>query len=276
MSISIIKRSVKSLTDPRELYLDLMKRCLLNLIYLDETNMLNDNGYVLDEATGKYVFVKGVPFTMEQKLTGQMWPSKAHTMIGIHRLDNLQECVKHVIENHVPGDLVETGVWRGGATILMRAILQAYGDTTRKVWAADSFEGLPETDLERYPVDQKHGVLNKVNILAVSLEEVQSNFARYGLLDDQVRFLKGWFKDTLPHAPIDRIAVLRLDGDYYESTMDALKALYHKVSKGGFVIVDDYKLEGCHTAINDFRKANNIFEPMQAIDSDAVFWQKAG
>lgn len=73
-----------------------------------------------------------------------------------------------------------------------------------------------------------------------SLEEVQENFRRYNLLDDQVQFLKGWFCDTLPTAPIEKLAVLRLDGDLYESIMDGLNALYDKVSPGGFIIVDDY------------------------------------
>jgi len=77
-------------------------------------------------------------------------------------------------------------------------------------------------------------------VLAVPLEEVQALFRRYDLLDAQVRFLKGWFKDTLAGAPIERLALLRLDGDLYESTMDALVPLYDKVSPGGFVIVDDY------------------------------------
>jgi O-methyltransferase len=82
--------------------------------------------------------------------------------------------------------------------------------------------------------------LHKARELAVSLEQVKANFDRYGLLDDQVRFLKGWFRDTLPVAPIERLAVLRLDGDMYESPMDTLVNLYPKLSEGGYVIVDDY------------------------------------
>ena len=76
--------------------------------------------------------------------------------------------------------------------------------------------------------------------LAVPLKRMQDNFRRYGLLDDHVRFLKGWFRDTLPNSPIERLAILRLDGDLYESTIQALDGLYHKLSVGGFVIVDDY------------------------------------
>ena len=86
------------------------------------------------------------------------------------------------------------------------------------------------------------------------LEHVKENFQRYGLLDEQVRFVKGWFRDTLPHVPIERLAVLRLDGDLYESTIQALDGLYHKLSPGGFVIVDDYgNVPACRQAVNDFR-----------------------
>lgn len=128
-------------------------------------------------------------------------------------------------------------MWRGGATILMRALLKVAGSTDRTVWVADSFEGLPEPDADKFPVEAKgfHGaVITKAySRFAASLETVQANFQAFSLLDDQVRFLKGWFKDTLPGAPIERLAIMRLDGDYYESTMDALRALYDKLSVGG-------------------------------------------
>jgi hypothetical protein len=111
--------------------------------------------------------------------------------------------------------------------------------------------------------------------LAISLDEVRTNFERYGLLDEQVRFLQGWFKDTLPAAPIARIALLRLDGDMYESTMDALRALYAKVSVGGIVIVDDYgAVAACKQAINDFRAEHRIDAPIIDIDGIGAWWTK--
>jgi Macrocin-O-methyltransferase (TylF) len=109
----------------------------------------------------------------------------------------------------------------------------------------------------------------------VSLEEVKANFAKYGLLDDRVVFLKGWFKDTLPSAPIERLAVLRLDGDMYESTMVALTSLYDKVSSNGFVIIDDYGcIESCRKAVHDFRESRGISEPILDIDGFGVYWRK--
>ena len=199
------------MTTCKDLYLDLMKRCLMNWIYRDA------------EAPYK------LPYD---------WPAFAHTMIGLERLNNLQFCVEDVIGKGVPGDLIETGVWRGGATIFMRAILKAHGVTDRRVWVADSFEGLPRADTERYPVDASGPRWHLADRLAISLEEVQGNFERYGLLDDQVRFLKGWFRDTLHTVPDPQWAVIRLDGDMYGSTMEALTALYPNLAPGGCVIVD--------------------------------------
>jgi O-methyltransferase len=196
-------------------------------------------------------------------------------MVGQKRLDNLQTCVTSALREGVPGDLVETGVWRGGAAILMRAVLKAYADSDRLVWAVDSFAGLPKPDPARYPEDAGDRLWESNDYLGVSLERVQANFARYGLLDEQVRFVKGWFKDTLPHAPIRQIAVLRLDGDMYESTMDVLNNLYEKVSEGGYIIVDDYgALKNCKAAIDEFRGLRDIQEPLQQVDWTGVFWQR--
>jgi hypothetical protein len=195
-------------------------------------------------------------------------------MIGLHRLDNLHFCVEDVLARGVPGDLMETGVWRGGATILMRAILKVNGVTDRLVWVADSFEGLPPPNPDKYPLDASLK-LNQFKQLAVPLEEVQRNFGRYNLLDDQVRFLKGWFRDTLPGAPVNRLAVLRLDGDLYESTMDALAHMYPKVSGGGYVIIDDYGvIPQCRQAVNDYRAQQGIVEEIMPIDASGVFWRK--
>src|SRR5208337_2774197 len=157
----------------------------------------------------------------------------------LRRLDNLEWCVKEVLRNAVPGDLIEAGVWRGGAVIFMRAILKAYGVRDRTVYAADSFQGLPAPDLERYPRDAGSR-LWAADYLRVGAEQVRANFAKYGLLDDQVVLLEGWFKDTLLNAPIQRLALMRLDGDMYESTMEALVYLYPKLEPGGYCIIDDY------------------------------------
>ena len=155
----------------------------------------------------------------------------------------------------------------------MRAALAAYGINDRRVLVADSFEGLPKPESEMYPADEgdKH---HTQAFLAVSQDEVERNFRKYGLLDDKVVFLKGWFKDTLPRAPIEKLAILRLDGDMYGSTMDALNNLYPKLSKGGFCIIDDYALRGCREAVNNFRKHQKIHAEMREIDWTGSYWRK--
>lgn len=271
-------------TMPEELYLGLMKQCLTRMLWQEKYRpmakplsgwrsfVLGPLQSLVRRAQLELVHVE--PDRTEARQEGRDWPLEAETMVGLKRLDNLQQCVTSVIRNGVPGDLIETGVWRGGSSIFMRAILKAYGDTSRKVWLADSFRGLPPPDPARYPVDEGD-TLWKYSELAIPLEQVKANFSRYGLLDDQVAFLPGWFRDTLPTAPIERLAVLRLDGDLYESTMEALVALYPKVSAGGFVIVDDYGLPTCRAAIEDFRLAQGITDPIQRIDWTGACWQRS-
>jgi O-methyltransferase len=200
-------------------------------------------------------------------------PTYAHTLIGMRRLDNLQTCIETVLRDDVPGDLIETGVWRGGACIFMRGVLAANGIADRRVFLADSFEGLPPPDVERWPADR--GDTYHLNPLFVaSQREVEDTFRGYGLLDSQVVFLKGWFQDTLPKAPVERLAILRLDGDMYGSTMEALESLYPKLSEGGFCIVDDYALPGCRQAVDDYRTRHDIQEPLIEIDWTGRYWRK--
>ena len=118
------------------------------------------------------------------------------------------------------------------------------------------------------------GLHHVAPVFAVPEIEVRANFERYGLLDDQVRFLSGWFKDTLHNAPIDRIAVLRLDGDLYESTIQALDALYSRLSPGGFCIIDDYNLAGCRQAVADYRTKHGVSAEIVEIDGSGVLWRK--
>jgi O-methyltransferase len=198
----------------------------------------------------------------------------AETMIGTKQLDNLQFCIREVLRHNVPGDLIEAGAWRGGVTIFMRGALQAYGDRQRRVFVADSFEGLPQADESLNYEHQRKWLKGE---MAASIEEVRNNFARYRLLDQQVVFLKGYFNQTLPKAPIERLAILRADADLYESTRDVLENLYPKLSPGGYAIFDDYLvLPDCRRAIDDYRASHRIAEPIQIIDKQAIYWQKSG
>lgn len=210
----------------------------------------------------------------ELRRTGGDVPTQAETMVGMQRLDNVQKCIEQVIDDQVPGDLIETGVWRGGTVIFMRALLAIHGVTDRLVWAADSFEGFPRPDTDKFPQDRDGNRLHDWNDISVDLQTVKNNFQRYGLLDDQVRFLVGWFKDTLPSAPIDSLSVLRLDADLYEPTMQALTYLEPRVSPGGFIIVDDFAWPSCATAVNDYRDERHIHSPIVRVDETGVYWRK--
>jgi hypothetical protein len=190
-------------------------------------------------------------------------------MIGMGQLDNMQSCIVDVIEKGVPGDLLEAGVWRGGMTIFMRAVLRAYGEQDRQVWVADSFEGLPVPDASSESYGWQAGEV------AVSIDSVRENFDRYGLLDGQVTLLKGFFSDSLPAAKIERLAILRIDADLYQSTMDVLHHLYPKLSPGGYAIFDDYSnLTDFRRAIDEYRAKHGVEEEIRRIDSRAVYWQK--
>ncbi|MFC1719927.1 TylF/MycF/NovP-related O-methyltransferase [Pseudomonadota bacterium] len=198
----------------------------------------------------------------------------AYTLVGRKRLDNLQQCIEDILDNDVPGDLLEAGVWRGGCCIMMSAVLAAHGCLDRNVWLADSFAGLPRSKQaqdQAYPMDA-----SLLPVLAVPVEEVQQNFERFGLLNGQVKFLPGWFHESLPGSETGPLALLRIDCDLYDSTLTVLDALYSRVSTGGWVIIDDYGiLPPCQRAVDEFRERHAIQAPMKPIDAHAVCWKVA-
>lgn len=301
----------------RELYIDMVKRAVANILYEDRAV------WSIDERNER-VLENG--FNLEQRVFGRDLPTEAHTMVGIRRLENLQRSVETVLRERVPGDLVETGVLRGGAAIFLRAVLKAHGVTDRRVIACDTFvkrkpvsRGLssravrkslallasipsrrwqrrlffalqntpgiqssfprvsdPSDEMVRWVMFTCRNLSLMHNSLdRTSLAAVRSHFARYGLLDDQVIFLQGLFSDTLPRAPIDRIAVLRLDGDTYESTRDVLEAAYPRLSTGGYCIVDDYyAFPDCRRAVDEYRSAHGIGDALTVIDQCAVCWRR--
>lgn len=221
----------------------------------------------------------GKPFVLpppeREREEGRDRPLFAQTMIGLKRMRNLRAAVETVIAEGVPGDLIEAGVWRGGAAILMRGVLAAHDEPGRRVFVADSFEGLPKPDAERFPLDAAD--LNYAEEeLAVGVEEVRANFERYDLLDERVRFVEGWFRDTLPALARESFAVVRLDGDLYESTMDGLRNLYPRLAVGGYLIVDDYGFENSRAAVDDYRREHGISEPIERVDWVGAYWRRSG
>ena len=270
--------TLRGSTEAAAAYLELMKGCLTFLLWEASDGSVNELNVRRPVVSFARILQRIARWLSSPPISvrefGMDWPAKALTMVGEKRLDNIQECVERVLQDAIPGDLLEAGVWRGGVTIFMRAILRAYGDTERRVWVADSFCGLPRPNVEKYPADRGYD-LSLWHCLAISCNEVRENFRRLQLLDDQVEFLEGWFADTLPVAPVEHLSVLRLDGDLYGSTIETLQHLYSKVSPGGFVIVDDYySSRPCGQAVDDFRRANAIQEEIVKIDWSGAFWRK--
>lgn len=197
------------------------------------------------------------------------------TLLDEAALDNLLACARQALWLNIPGDFMECGTWRGGACILLRGLLHALGAPRRRVWLADSFAGLPQPDRAKHLLDAVlHEYLREAGGFAVELEEVRQNFRRFHLLDEGVGFLPGWFHETLPSFS-GRLALLRLDGDWYESTLTALECLYDQVSPGGYVIIDDYHpVMGAYAAVNDFRARRGITDPLTAVNHQVHFWRK--
>jgi len=250
-----------------DLYLDLLREALLDALY-DTNKILQYNGVDLEDG-----------FVPEMIEHGSYHPDRAHTMIGRKRMDNLRYCVEKCLEDGIEGDFIETGAWRGGACIFMRGILKAHGVEDRTVLVADSFCGMPPFSNITNMYDKVKNYDLALN-LKVDLETVKSNFKKYNLLDNQVKFIKGYFEDTIKEEllkknyGVEKLAILRLDGDMYSSTICVLDEAYKMVVKGGFIIVDDYGLPPCRKAVDDFRYNNNITTPMIKIDWIGVFWRK--
>lgn len=284
-------RNGGSVTEYRTRYIELLKAALCASLY-DESAWRVVEGplrqFSADNLLGHFkrrflraivraakkrglLLVRPFAFRLSDRQNGKDWPMFGYTMTGHKRLDCLQALLENIVADNIPGDVVETGVWRGGSMILASALLDQLGDRERRIWCCDSFEGMPKPTTGAFIGSED---LSDFDYLAASVEDVKANFERFGVLTERVRFLKGWFKDTLPNADIGQISLLRLDGDLYGSTRDALAVLGHKVSRGGYVIVDDYGgWPGCRQAVTEYRDQHGITSPMTPIDDDAVYWQ---
>jgi len=276
--------------DPmRDRYLALLKRALVNLIYVDNEQRLwllcgpdgppaeppsqthmRDIRYREPAAYRALVDAKRIG-TIVNRQPGRY----AHTMVGLHGLTHVERLAGRLFAEGVAGDFVDAGTWRGGCAILMRALQRAFGEVHRRVWVADSFTGVPPSTAEADLRDNVDLTEARYPWLTASLEAVRDNFSTYDLLDEGVRFLPGLFADTLADAPIGPIALLRIDADLYSSTMECLEALYDRVSVGGYVIIDDYAwLPSCREAVDEFRDRRGITAPIERINWTVIHWRK--
>jgi O-methyltransferase len=255
----------------REAYLELLKLCLCDLAGARTLSVSKAGGR---GSRGDRLFARELhERELEIRTTGLDWPFSGMTMIGLARLDDLQACVEAVVADGVEGDVIEAGVWRGGASILARATLDSLGADERTVWLADSFQGLPAPDEEAFPEDRELD-LSRVDFLAVPADEVRANLARFGC-EQGVEFVEGLFDQTLPGLRGHQWSVIRLDGDTYEATWVGLESLYPGLSAGGYVIIDDYGLiEECRRAVDDYRRAHGITETIEKVDATGIHWRR--
>jgi O-methyltransferase len=248
-------------------YLDVLKLCLCDLGGTTTTSVARTIG-------GDVMSRELAGDQLRFRSAGLDWPLHGLTMVGLARLDDLQECVQNVVSDRVEGDVIETGSWRGGASMFMRAALDCLGESERTVWVADSFQGFPDVQRDAANGYDLQADLAGCDFLAVPLEEVKESFARFGL-DHDVNFVPGFFEDTLPKLPARRWAIVRLDGDSYDATRLALDVLYPNLAAGGYLIVDDYlPLDECRQAVDDFRREHGITEPIENVDWSCVRWRR--
>lgn len=183
----------------------------------------------------------------------------AYAPMGRERLEQLDESIEALLGDGVAGDFVDVGVSRGGAAIYMRGVLDAREITDRTVWVADAFRASPKSGARSL---QEAGTAD----LWSDLNQVRDGFARFDLLDDQVRFLQGDASQTLPEADIEQIAMLRIGRGLGVETGATLAALYDKVVPGGVVIIDDESDDDTRAAVEAFRTERGI------ADFDRVAW----
>ena len=187
------------------------------------------------------------------------------TMTSPERLFGLREAVEYVVREQVPGDLVECGVWRGGSSMLIATMLVALGDQSRRLWMYDTYAGMSEpTAVDGHDVIEYYRVADRrEHFMAYeSLEDVRANLRRTGLAESSIEYVVGRVEDTIPERAPARIALLRLDTDWYQSTAHELAHLYDRVSPGGVIIIDDYGYwQGARRAVDEFFHARG-FRPL--------------
>lgn len=265
--------------------------------FMSPVSFLFRKVYFLETLNLQYT-IRGVPSNLFQRLAGSRWMwflkglpvlpraaamfrAKRYTMTTPVRCRSLWDSCKSVLEGNVPGCFVECGVWKGGSSAIM-ALAIKNARQKRHLHLFDSFEGLPEPtemDGERaaaYSGGRKEGKLVTVNQCRAGLDEVRHLILdKIKVREEFAHFHVGWFQNTIPvdARQLGPIALLRLDGDWYDSTKICLEQLYPLLSPGGIIILDDYHCwEGCQKATDEYRQKNGITAPIVRADEECCYW----
>lgn len=255
----------------RERYLELLKRSLIDSLGLSTRVPEESNLRLVAQVEGQEpqeLDLTDPRITYSIRLQGLDWPEYGATMVGYLRLDTLQRYLQTVLDEDVPGDAIEAGVWRGGTSLFMREVL---GDDDRTVWAADSFRGFDPRDPQSEAfISDGHG-----EFLSVPLGHVEEVFNRYGVSTERVRFVEGYVQDTMPGLAAQQWSLIRIDCDTYHAVGCCLQHLYPKLSPGGFVIIDDYRcIQGCRAAVDEYREHCDISDELISDDWSSAYWRK--
>jgi O-methyltransferase len=241
------------------------------VLYQIASRMAGWRGYELRPKAGATAPRAGVheeplDFTAEEIATLQM--VRPHTMTSPERVISLIRAVEHITRQAIPGDIVECGVWRGGSMMAAARTLLRLGDASRTLHLFDTFEGMPPpTEIDRTNLDgipaadllAREDRETSVNWAVAGLDLVRANVGSVGYPADRVKYVVGKVEETIPeHAP-ERIALLRLDTDRYESTRHELIHLYPRLVPGGLLIVDDYgHWGGARRAVDEYLEEAKI------------------
>lgn len=225
---------------------------------------------------GQAEALKKVEFNASLRENGLDWPLYGLTMVGYKRLTNLENLLRETSLNRIKGDFVECGVWRGGSSVFAKAVWDAYNEHSRRIHLVDSFNGLPKATQ-----GNDDNSWNRMTYLKVKEDDIRQSFAELRLLDDRVEFVKGYFRYSLPVLRKEmqsggrKIAILRMDGDMYESTMDILYNLYDLVSIGGCIIIDDFSIPVCRKAMDEFMRRHAMNPVYTSIDGSGAYFCKS-
>lgn len=238
-------------------------------------SFLKKFGYAIVKPDERLV-VNGLPADFDKQTVNTYRRVQPYTMTTPERIASLCNAVNYLVKNKVEGDIVECGVWRGGSTMAAIDTLIKAGDTSREIYLYDTFEGMSEpTEADKVFTGTTAGELmdttEKEDPTSVwcysAIEEVQQNVGSLKYPTTKLHYVKGKVEDTIPDTLPGKIALLRLDTDWYESTAHELEHLYPLLVPGGVIIIDDYgHWEGARKAVDEYIDAKKLPLLLNRID----------
>lgn len=233
-----------------------MKRIVKNILYVMLTKILSNWDYSLAPIKS----IRSLYPDLEPEFWDLYEQSAPYSLTSVERMYALFSAVRYIVENKIPGDFCECGVWKGGSSMLIANALVYFKDSSRKIYLYDTFEGMSEPSVKDYDLNGIHaskllvGDRENNKFWAYSpLDEVRENMTKTSYPKENIIYIKGKVEDTIPSTIPLKISLLRLDTDWYESTMHEMTYLYPILSKEGVLIIDDYgHFKGCKEAVDEY------------------------